>query len=83
MSNKYVYSKFQAEELVLTAIGQGKLDGKIIRVGNLMRRISDGEFQINFSNNAYSRAWAWKVRRRNDYRLCLRISHINFLRTLQ
>jgi len=54
-SNKYVYSKFQAEELVLTAIGQGKLDGKIIRVGNLMSRISDGEFQINFSNNAFMR----------------------------
>ncbi|MBR6888847.1 MAG: amino acid adenylation domain-containing protein, partial [Selenomonadaceae bacterium] len=53
--NKYVYSKFQAEELVLTAIGQGKLDGKIIRVGNLMSRISDGEFQINFSNNAFMR----------------------------
>ncbi len=55
MSNKYVYSKFQAEELVLTAIGQGKLDGKIIRVGNLMSCISDGEFQINFSNNAFMR----------------------------
>ncbi len=54
-SNKYVYSKFQAEEFVLTAIGQGKLDGKIIRVGNLMSRISDGEFQINFSNNAFMR----------------------------
>ncbi len=54
-SNKYVYSKFQAEELVLTAIGQGKLDGKIIRVGNLMSRISDGEFQIHFSNNAFMR----------------------------
>ncbi len=54
-SNKYVYSKFQAEELVLTAIGQGKLDGKIIRVSNLMSRISDGEFQINFSNNAFMR----------------------------
>jgi len=54
-SNKYVYSKFQAEELILTAIGQGKLDGKIIRVGNLMSRISDGEFQINFSNNAFMR----------------------------
>ena len=54
-SNKYVYSKFQAEELVLTAIGQGRLDGKIIRVGNLMSRISDGEFQINFSNNAFMR----------------------------
>ncbi|MBR6888322.1 MAG: NAD-dependent epimerase/dehydratase family protein [Selenomonadaceae bacterium] len=54
-SNKYIYSKFQAKELVLAAIGQGILDGKIIRVGNLMSRISDGEFQINFSNNAFMR----------------------------
>ena len=54
-SNKYVYSKFQAEELVLAAIGQGILDAKIIRVGNLMSRISDGEFQINFKTNAFMR----------------------------
>ena len=54
-SNKYVYSKFQAEEIVLAAIGQGILDAKIIRVGNLMSRISDGEFQINFKTNAFMR----------------------------
>ena len=28
-SNKYVYSKFQAEEIVLAAVGQGELDAKI------------------------------------------------------
>ena len=54
-SNKYVYSKFQAEEIILTAVGQGKLDAKIIRVGNLMSRFSDGEFQINFMTNAFMR----------------------------
>ena len=54
-SNKYVYSKFQAEELVLAAVGQGILDAKIMRVGNLMSRVSDGEFQINFKTNAFMR----------------------------
>ena len=56
-TNKYVYSKFQAEEIILSAIGQGKLDAKIMRVGNLMSRISDGEFQINFATNAFMRDW--------------------------
>ncbi len=55
ISNKYVYSKFLAEELVLSAVGRGVLDAKIMRVGNLMSRISDGEFQINFMTNAFMR----------------------------
>jgi len=54
-SNKYVYSKFRAEEIILAAVGCGELDAKIIRVGNLMSRISDGEFQINFTTNAFMR----------------------------
>ena len=54
-ANKYVYSKFQAEEIVLAAVGQGELDAKIMRVGNLMSRVSDGEFQINFMTNAFMR----------------------------
>jgi thioester reductase-like protein len=29
------------------------LDGKVMRVGNLMGRQSDGEFQINFRSNAF------------------------------
>ena len=37
--------KFLAERAVLEAVSSG-LDGKVIRVGNLMSRNSDGEFQI-------------------------------------
>jgi len=52
LSNQYVSSKFIAERLVLEACLNG-LDGKIIRVGNLMARNSDGEFQINFNTNNF------------------------------
>ncbi|MBP5177149.1 MAG: amino acid adenylation domain-containing protein [Clostridia bacterium] len=52
ISNKYVNSKFKAEEAVIRAIDEG-LDGKIIRVGNLMGRQSDGEFQINSITNSF------------------------------
>lgn len=54
-SNKYVYTKYLAEKAVLEAVAEGKLDGKIIRVGNLMSRHSDGEFQINFVTNGFMR----------------------------
>ena len=52
LSNKYAGSKFGGEKAVVEAIGQG-LDGKCIRVGNLMGRHSDGEFQINSITNAF------------------------------
>ena len=52
MNNKYVLSKYHAEEKVLEAIRDG-LDAKIMRVGNLMGRYSDGEFQINSRSNAF------------------------------
>lgn len=52
LSNKYINSKFKAERLVLENIGQG-LHGKIMRVGNLMARASDEEFQINFQTNGF------------------------------
>ena len=52
ISNRYVLSKFLAERLVLQGIADG-LDAKIMRVGNLMGRNSDGEFQINFGSNAF------------------------------
>ena len=35
---------------------RGRMRGKIIRVGNLMGRHSDGEFQINFNTNAFMSA---------------------------
>ncbi|MCQ2354887.1 MAG: AMP-binding protein [Clostridia bacterium] len=55
MDNKYCLSKYQAELRMLDAIKNG-MRGKIIRVGNLMGRHSDGEFQINFNTNAFLHA---------------------------
>ena len=55
VSNKYVHSKFDAEKALLTAVDEGKLDGKIIRVGNLMSRQKDGEFQANSITNGFMR----------------------------
>ncbi len=52
-ANKYVFSKFKAEELVLDAIAQHGLNAKIMRVGNLSARQKDGEFQINFNTNNF------------------------------
>ena len=52
-ANKYVYSKYKAEELVLDAIAHHGLNAKIMRVGNLSARQKDGEFQINFSTNNF------------------------------
>ena len=40
---------------VLEAVSEG-LDGKVVRVGNLMSRNSDGEFQINFITNGFLRS---------------------------
>ena len=52
MDNKYLSSKFKAERVVLEAVTKG-LKGKIMRVGNLMARNSDSEFQINFETNGF------------------------------
>ena len=52
LSNKYANSKFKAEEAIVKAIEKG-LDAKTIRVGNLMGRQSDGEFQINSITNGF------------------------------
>lgn len=55
VSNKYVHSKFDAEKALLEAVDKEGLDGKIIRVGNLMSRQSDGEFQANSITNGFMR----------------------------
>jgi len=55
LSNKYAHSKFMAEDAILTAVEKEGLDAKIIRLGNLMSRQKDGEFQINSSTNAFMR----------------------------
>lgn len=52
MANKYGISKYHAELKMLDAIDNG-LRGKIIRVGNLMGRHSDGEFQANMETNMF------------------------------
>ena len=52
LDNKYTHSKYLAERYVLAAIEKG-LKAKIMRVGNLMPRNSDGEFQINFQGNSF------------------------------
>ena len=52
LTNKYARSKFLAERAVLEAAIKGA-DVKIMRVGNLMARDADGEFQINFATNNF------------------------------
>ena len=52
MSNKYIRSKFLAERAVLDAVANKGLRGKIVRLGNLAARYSDGEFQINSGTNS-------------------------------
>lgn len=53
VDNQYLGSKFLAERAVLQAACDNHLDVKIMRVGNLMARTSDSEFQINFSSNGF------------------------------
>ena len=55
MNNQYGQSKYKAELLMLDAIKSG-MRGKIVRVGNLMGRHADGEFQINMRTNAFLNA---------------------------
>lgn len=55
MNNQYGQSKYRAELLMIQAIKNG-MRGKIIRVGNLMGRYSDGEFQTNMHSNAFLNA---------------------------
>ena len=50
--NQYVVSKFLAERCILEKVAEGRLNAKIVRVGNLAPRAADGEFQINFNSNA-------------------------------
>mgnify|MGYP002624948222 CR=1 FL=1 len=53
LGNQYIYSKFMAERLILDAIALHGLSAKIMRVGNLAARSTDGEFQANFSTNSF------------------------------
>ncbi len=53
LGNKYIYSKFMAERLILDAVARKGLSAKIMRVGNLAARSTDGEFQANFATNSF------------------------------
>ena len=53
LGNKYIHSKFLAERLILNSVALHGLDAKIMRVGNLAARSTDGEFQANFSTNSF------------------------------
>ena len=53
LGNQYIYSKFMAERLILNAVALHGLSAKIMRVGNLAARSTDGEFQANFSTNSF------------------------------
>jgi amino acid adenylation domain-containing protein/thioester reductase-like protein len=60
VDNDYVRTKFLAERAILNARVNRGLDAVILRVGNLMGRHTDGEFQINFETNAFMRSlWAY------------------------
>jgi len=52
-ASKYTYSKFLAERALLHEVQSGTMTGKIMRVGNLGPRNSDGEFQANFNTNSF------------------------------
>jgi len=53
LGNQYSHSKFIAERVVLQAVAEKGLGAKVIRVGNLSARSTDGEFQVNFSTNSF------------------------------
>lgn len=53
LDNRYAQAKYDAEKLVLDAVLHHGLNAKIMRVGNLSARRSDGEFQVNFQSNNF------------------------------
>lgn len=53
LDTKYGHSKFLAERAILEAISSFGLSAKIMRVGNLSARDTDGEFQMNFATNSF------------------------------
>lgn len=54
LDNVYVYTKFQAERLILENCYKKGLQAQIIRLGNITSRYSDGKFQINPDENAFT-----------------------------
>ncbi|MEG1363921.1 MAG: SDR family oxidoreductase, partial [Clostridia bacterium] len=54
LDNVYAYTKFMSEKIVYDAIVKDKLNAKIMRMGNLTGRYSDGKFQPNVEDNAFA-----------------------------
>ena len=52
-ANAYVHTKYLAEKVILQKVADQGIDAKIMRVGNLMSREKDGEFQANFTTNNF------------------------------
>ena len=53
LDNVYTRSKFEAEKIILDNISLG-LNATILRLGNITSRYSDGKFQINPHENAFT-----------------------------
>lgn len=53
--NQYIWSKYLSEYEIMRAAADRGLRFKIMRVGNLQGRISDGEFQMNMKTNNFTR----------------------------
>lgn len=49
----YLISKYEAEKRILKSIAEENLNAKIFRLGNIMPRIADGVFQVNFDQNGF------------------------------
>ena len=54
LDNVYAYTKFLGEKVVYDYIINKNLDAKIMRMGNLTGRYTDGKFQPNVEENAFS-----------------------------
>lgn len=54
IENVYVNTKFIAEVKIFEAILHSELKANIVRLGNLTGRLSDGKFQPNVEDNAFS-----------------------------
>lgn len=68
LENQYTSSKMQAEIEVLSAVADKELYAKVIRVGTLAARESDGEFQINFlSNSSMGRLRSFAILKKFPY----------------
>ena len=53
IESKFIETKLRAEQAVLRAIARQGLNARIIRTGNLMSRIEDGQFHISSITNSF------------------------------